>query len=446
MAELDAYWRNIEAVGPEDELPYFLRDFKFHVWNVRDAGNRPHGELLANAEARAGVEFDVRPAKFPGIRAGLGINISGLRPMTEHWPQIIADVAYMQRAYVKLVGTNQLTLFHVWQLSKIMSGLPSFVYLRGKEKAVPVRVSAMFRGIIGIDSMTQALMAEGSSPMAPLTTEVIVDAAEKGGFLSTGGRACAGPLHMVQEFTNAVIHGTDKEGAPSAVEELCGDVDQFMRYGEIGSHWDLANHLYRASTRVLADRALAALREIETVARERKLARAIAWQQIQRSALLHMDLAFFSLLDSALRPEQIAPAIPLIEMFVGMLVGPAASAAAPSALSALTPIVSEALPWAPEGAVKTLATVWSDYLALEHRMAALCLYLQENAKTHLTSLHDRARSPMWHSSGPRWLTSSDFTDRIGATLGDVMAAAFNVEVKTRRDGAPEITPASRALG
>lgn len=436
-----AFVRNFDRVAPSDELPFFLRDFKVHLWNSHDVEGRPFGELLASDAARAGVEFEVRPAKYPGIRSGLGINLSGLRPMTKYWDEIIADVDFVRRRFVARQGITELTWLQVWQLSKILSGLPSFMYARsGRSETVPVRVSGMFRAIIGIVSVVEGMLGFGTDPMEKATSAPIIDAAEKGGFLSAGGRACAGPLHMVQSFTDAVLFGAKSE-VPSAIEELVGDVDQFFEYGETGILWDLANQLYRASTRQLGERAIELFRRIERHQRPAS-PRVTTWAHVHSSAVVHLDLGWFSIAETTIRSDQVAAAVPLIERFLG---APPADPPPPGQTEALAGAVAAVLPFAAAEDVRAVSTCWSEYLGLEQRMAGIYLMLQEKPSEGLRALGG-GRSPLCHSSGPYWITHADYTKRLGATLGSVLDAAFGVVTESTADGDCKIAPAGRALG
>jgi hypothetical protein len=425
----DSFLRNVDRVKPAEELPLFLHDFRLHLWNSRDVERRPFGELLASEEARAGVEFDVRPSKYPGIRNGAGINLSGLRPMTEHWEAILADVDFVRTRFLARHRIKELNWFQLWQLTKTLFGMPSYMFARnGESETIPVRVSGMFRAVIGVASVVEGMLGQGVSPMGKAETAPILEHAEKGGFMSDGGRACAGPIHLVQQFTDVVIKGLPAK-VPPAVEEMLGDVDLYLQYGEEGQRWDLANQLYRANCRLLAERSIAAFSRIGKNAIAADQPRAEAWAQIHRSAISHLDLGWFSI-GQILSTEQVTAAIPLIEMFLGVE-PPEPDPAAHVAV--LSERVTALLPWAAPADAVELAGCWSSYVDIEQRLARVYYQIQETTPEPLRRFGAR-RSPLFGESGPRWPTSEDFTRRLGATVGDLFADAFRMRVTASESG------------
>lgn len=436
MAEL-GFISNYERVKPDDELPFFLRDSKVHLWNSHDVDGRPFGELLASEAARKGVEFEVRPAKYPGVRNGTGVNLSGLRPMTKFWDEIIADTDFVRSRFMARYGLKELTYLHVWQLGKVLADLSSFIYVRRGHvsEGIPVRISGMFRAIIGVVSVCEGLITRGTSPLAPASTGPIVALAEEGAFLSNGGRSCAAPIHMVEQFTDTVIHGAKASG-PSAVEELVGDVDLFLRYAELSLLWDLTSQLYRAKTRVLADRAMSLLAGLARQSRDAAQARREPWTHATRSAIYHLDLGFFSPSGTALESAHVAGIVPLLEMVLG---GFGVPLAAPKALNrdGLERAIAARLPWTSADDATALSSCWADYLALENQISAILFQLQQSTTDDLRTI-EGTRSPLCHSTGPRWLTNRDFSMRLGATLGDAFELSFGARVDVSRDGALDV--------
>ncbi len=152
------------------------------------------------------------------------MNVSALKSMRAHWPQMLGLLARVREAYLRRCpdAATGWTVGHVERLAMGVLGLATWPLVREGEAARPPGtplhpvLSSLFRVADGLRmTMHQMLFipAEATlgevaaSPDAPITTAEVLAYAERNASFHSEHGVCAGPQRMVEEFLAVLVDG-----------------------------------------------------------------------------------------------------------------------------------------------------------------------------------------------------------------------------------------------
>lgn len=221
-------WLECEAITSEltgttidqSHLELVIPIFRIaHV--VMDAEGRQVGEANVFPQAlRLDVPTDWRSCIFPGSRYQdeRPMNVSALKSMRAHWPQMMAALLQIREAYLKRYPAARLgwTVGDVERLSTLVLAVPTYMLMKSGQRVAngalhPV-LSNLFRVTDGLRMTTHRMLfvpvAEATlSPLAATSSSEIYAYAERNhAFGSTHG-VCAGPQIMIEEFLAVLLDG-----------------------------------------------------------------------------------------------------------------------------------------------------------------------------------------------------------------------------------------------
>lgn len=284
---------------------------------VLDAEGRQVGEANVFPQAlRLDVPTNWRSCIFPGSRYqdDRPMNVSALKSMRAHWPQMMAALLRIRAAYLLRfpAASNGWTVGDVERLSTLVLALPTYMLMKSGEHvengALHPVLSNLFRVTDGLRMTTHRMLfvpvAEATlSPLAPITCKEIYDYAERNhAFGSTHG-VCAGPQIMIEEFLAVLLDG--RQPADSAapltldadVEAALAEMEAAFDYGLLG----LQAHAVVFSLWPVMTRAYAQMHEIAgqwsgplTTALERFRSHVQAKADILKNETLHATEAWRS--------------------------------------------------------------------------------------------------------------------------------------------------------
>lgn len=99
--------------------------------HLRDTEGRPLGERSAPQQLVDQLVIESRPSDYEG-RAGLSMNVSGLKQITSHWNDAMSIIDACRRLYCDRFGVETLAINHLWRFSRIATSLASFCHYRKK--------------------------------------------------------------------------------------------------------------------------------------------------------------------------------------------------------------------------------------------------------------------------------------------------------------------------
>jgi hypothetical protein len=236
-----------------------------------DADGRQVGEANVFPRAlRLDVPTDWLTCIYPGTRylADRPMNLTALKGMRAHWNQMMAALHRIRSAYLRRFpsAADGWTVGHLERLSVFVLAVPTYQLMRCDRPVangeLHPALSSLFRVTDGlrmtIHQMLFVPFGEPTlSPHDPMTSERILQYAERNySFHSTTG-VCAGPKNMVQEFLNVVVDGYKADEYASfvfdpPVEAALDDIEAACDYGLYGlqayaatfSLWPLMTRTY----------------------------------------------------------------------------------------------------------------------------------------------------------------------------------------------------------
>ena len=201
---------------------------------VVDAEGRQVGEANVFPKAlRLDVPTRWRTCIYPGSRYQdpRPMNVSALKSMRAHWPQMMAMLLQVRRSYLERFpdARNGWTVGDVERLSTLVLTLPTYLLMKSAQPVAngelhPV-LSSMFRVADGLRMTTHQMLfvpvSEATlAPDSPVTCSSLYDYAERNyAFASTHG-VCAGPRAMIEEFMAVLIDGKVIDGASDAALDV----------------------------------------------------------------------------------------------------------------------------------------------------------------------------------------------------------------------------------
>lgn len=168
------------------------------------------------------------------------MNVTALKAMRTHWPEMMATLAVIRARYLARAGLHgALTLGQVERLCIAVLSLPTWLSL-GAEPLHPV-LSSLFRVTDGLRIVMHQMMFVGvAEPMLPPETVVsaaeMFDYAERSLSFHSDTGVCAGPEHFIREFLSVLVDGAaPRFGANGTIgAEVAGalaELDMAMDYG-----------------------------------------------------------------------------------------------------------------------------------------------------------------------------------------------------------------------
>jgi len=195
-----------------------MTPLRFHeLWRnleLRDEDGRPLEEGKAPAALLHDVPLERRTCPYVGGRHlhAHPMNTSALRQVRDHWPQILGGIHRVRSALLAGRATAPAGLDWIWELSGVLSVLPTFLAFRGGSPlggAVPALVSALYKVVVGIHHFAAELrltsLAQGKAWTGRALEPACLHAElERTGALIGPEEVCAGPPGMIEEVLAAV--------------------------------------------------------------------------------------------------------------------------------------------------------------------------------------------------------------------------------------------------
>jgi hypothetical protein len=218
-----------------------------------DADGRQVGEANVFPRAlRLDVPTEWMTCTYPGTRylVDRPMNATALKAMRSHWPQMMAALHRIRASFLHRFprAENGWTVGHLERLATLVLAVPSYQLMRcdrpfGHGQLHPA-LSSLFRVTDGLRMVMHQMlfvpMGEPTlAPDAPVTSEEILEYAERNYSFHSETGVCAGPKIMVQEFLSVLIDGHNLEKYASIVlepelESALRDVDAAFDYGLLG--------------------------------------------------------------------------------------------------------------------------------------------------------------------------------------------------------------------
>jgi len=214
-----------------------------------DQEGRQVGEAnVFPAALRLDVPTQWRACIYPGSRYQdeRPMNVSALKTMRAHWPQMMAALLQVREAYFQRFPAARAgwTVGDVERLSTLVLALPTYMLMKpqgrvGNGELHPV-LSNLFRVTDGLRMTTHQMLfvpvAEATrSPLAPTNSAEIYAYAERNHAFASAHGVCAGPQAMIEEFLAVLLDGQASPWADvvldAAVTDALTHLAQAFDYG-----------------------------------------------------------------------------------------------------------------------------------------------------------------------------------------------------------------------
>jgi hypothetical protein len=207
---------------------------------------------------------------YPGTRymADAPMNVTALKTMREHWPQMMAALHRIRAAFLRRFpdARDGWTVGQLERLSMAVLAVPTYQLMRLDRPVangdLHPALSSLFRVTDGLRMTMHHMLfipfgEPTMSPLDPISSDRIMDYAERNFSFFSGTGVCAGPKHMVQQFMSVLVDGSDADKYASfvfdpAVEAALSDVEAAIDYALLGlqayavtfSLWPLMTRTY----------------------------------------------------------------------------------------------------------------------------------------------------------------------------------------------------------
>jgi hypothetical protein len=218
-----------------------------------DADGRQVGEANVFPKAlRLDVPTKWRTCIYPGTRfqADRPMNVSALKSMRAHWPQVMAILKRVRQAYLQRFPDARAgwTVGHLERLATVVLALPTWVLMRLDHRVengqLHPALSSLFRVTDGLRmTMHQMLFVPIGEPAlppeTPMTGRAIFEYAERNYSFYSDHGVCAGPQAMIEEFLAVLVDGKPFEGEQdvvfdTALQDALDGLEQAVDYGLLG--------------------------------------------------------------------------------------------------------------------------------------------------------------------------------------------------------------------
>lgn len=241
-----------EIAGRAVELAYLeLVIPMFRVAHVfQDQDGRQVGEANVFPRAlRLDVPTDWMTSIYPGTRylSDRPMNVTALKGMRAHWPQMMAALHHIRARFLELYPevASGWTVGALERLAALVLAVPTYQLMHPHRPVangdLHPALSSMFRVTDGLRmTMHQMLFVPIGEPamsaLAPMTSEEILDYAERNYSFHSETGVCAGPKIMVREFLSVLVDGVLPKSAEGfifdqAVVAALADLPSAFRYG-----------------------------------------------------------------------------------------------------------------------------------------------------------------------------------------------------------------------
>jgi hypothetical protein len=226
-----------------------------------DAEGRQVGESNVFPKGlRLEVPTRWRTCIYPGTRfqADRPMNVSALKSMRAHWPQMMLLLARVREAYLERFPLARAgwTVGHLERLATTVLALPTYVLVRRDGKvangALHPALSCLFRVTDGLRmTMHQMLFVPIGEPALPPDTpmtsrEVLAYAERNYSFYGDHG-VCAGPQIMIEQFFAVLVDGAAPDPAPHSAPLAPELEDALAALGEAVDYGMLALQAHAAA-------------------------------------------------------------------------------------------------------------------------------------------------------------------------------------------------------
>lgn len=231
--------------------------------NLRDVEGRPLKEQLGSLEIsieQYGTEFVSCPYAGSRFRHERPMNVSALKQITSHWPEVTGGLIEVFREYRKRVpGDAPLSSFDLWRLVNTGILFPTFCAMRAdgpyRDHQLPVWVAGCYKVLIGIHTAVRQLMMErvmlGEGQPDPLpTAEEMLEFLEKTLGLIGPREVCAGPPNLILRSLRVVLTGVPDASTDTApFHETMNRPDDMVDFAQAAIDLFLLHFTYVARMR-----------------------------------------------------------------------------------------------------------------------------------------------------------------------------------------------------
>jgi hypothetical protein len=216
-----------------------------------DADGRQVGEANVFPKTlRLDVATKWRTCIYPGTRfqADRPMNVTALKSMRAHWPQMMAMLLRIRQAYLERFPAARAgwTVGHLERLATTVLALPTYLLMRADQRIdngqLHPALSSLFRVTDGLRmTMHQMLFVPIGEPAVPPDTpmtsaEIFAYAERNYSFYSDHG-VCAGPQAMIEDFLAVLVDGKTAADAvtfDAPIQHALDALDAAMDYGLLG--------------------------------------------------------------------------------------------------------------------------------------------------------------------------------------------------------------------
>ncbi len=190
-----------------DEGAWSVSAVVFDLDDMLDNEGRPVSERRADAEARVGVEMEMRECPYGGIRHNRLMNISALAQISQYYTPVLAEMAAFRR---EIAGANASWADILAGVVDLLAGPAIYLLTQRKPQGpVPAQIAVghkLAAGYFGVLRSLHERLALGAS--LPVSVDSFLDLVEETGALVGASEACAGSLPMIRKASTALLEGT----------------------------------------------------------------------------------------------------------------------------------------------------------------------------------------------------------------------------------------------
>ena len=178
----------------------------FDLNDKLDDEGRPISERRADAEARVGVEMEMRECPFSGIRQNQLMNVSALTQITQYYNPVLAEMTAFKRQTDSPNSSWDDVLAGVIDL--LASPAIYFLQKRNSQDPVPAKMAVghkLAAGMFGVMRGLYERLAVGIK--LPVTVDSFLDLVDEMGSLVGASEVCAGSPQMIRKASEALLEG-----------------------------------------------------------------------------------------------------------------------------------------------------------------------------------------------------------------------------------------------